>query len=78
MSIDLLPLTAMPPESSREADRWVAKAHTLTLRLTRSAFDSSQQPPMSGRASVEPLPLREGLLRAAVLPAGRSGPTITF
>jgi hypothetical protein len=78
MSIDPLPLTASAPESSRGADRFAAKAHTLTLRLTRSAFESSEAPPMSGLASVEPLPLREGLLRAAVLPAGCSGLTITF
>ena len=78
MNIDLLPLAAFALQSSRGADRFVAEAHTLTLRLTRLAVDGSHTPPMSGRAAIEDLPLREGLLRAAVLPAGGPGLTITF
>jgi hypothetical protein len=79
MNIDLLPLSAFALESSRGADRFIAEAHTLTLQLARPALDCSQPPLMSGRASIEAHPLRTAaLLRAAVLPAGGPGLTITF
>jgi hypothetical protein len=79
MNIDLLSLSAFALESSRGADRFVAEAHTLTLRLTRPAIDCSETPAMNGSASIEELlPGPDGLLRAAVLPASAPGLTITF
>lgn len=78
MNIDLLPLSAFALESSRGADRLVAEAHTLTLRPTRPAFDSSQAPSMGGSAWIEPLAAEGGRLHAAVLPADGPGLTITF
>jgi hypothetical protein len=79
MNINVLPLAAFTLESSRGAERVVAEAHTLTLRLTRPALLSSHEPPMSGTARIEAVPGHsESMLRAAVLPAEGPGLTITF
>jgi len=79
MNIDLLPLAACALESTNGTKRGHAEAHTLTLRLTHPAGPSSHDAPMSGCASVEPLPApSESALRAAVLPVEAAGLTLTF
>jgi hypothetical protein len=80
MNIDLLPFAAFALQSSGQTAQARLGQHTLTLRLARPAVDSSyESPPMSGRASIEDVPLpSEGVLRAAILPADGPGLTITF
>jgi len=80
MNIDLLPFAAFALESSARSVQPRVERHTLTLRLARPALDSSyESPPMSGRASIENVPLpSESVLRAAVLPVDGMGLTITF
>jgi hypothetical protein len=77
MNIDLIPLSALALDSSRDASRFVAEPQTLTLLLT-PPLQCGQEPPMSGRASVGTPQPAQGLLCAAVLGAPGAPLTITF